>query len=315
MIKHYDIGGAQIFIKELIDIIKNDFEIIGLAVEKYRNEKLSEEFVLSGDFESNLRYLDYNCDIIITWGDFGHDLSIFTKPILFISIDSFNYTKSICIKYKDSIKYRVALSKAAGLNFDNDYTTIYSYIEEERLRGEPILGEGLRLGYLGRISPEKGLLESIELVKALPKEWVFSVGFDPINSEFEQYFLSELEKQIPNRYKLYNPGLNVGSFLKSINVLSVLSPREGFCKTSAEAFYCGVPQLANDTGIMGDVKHMLPDYHIANGDYQDMANQVIELHKNKNNNIEFYKEISTLFDKETIRQKWIELLYNIKKEI
>lgn len=303
---HYDVGGGgQHCIYQVWDALL-DHEITGIAVLNHRDNLITNSDILSGDLKSSIKYLNEVSDIIIHWADLG-DIE-FKKPVIFITMGASSWTENAYNKYKKYIKYRVSLSEVAGKFFIEPYSLIYPYIQEEKLEGERLdYGDNV-IGYIGRISHEKGLEETLELVKE--SGWTFVLGFNPINTQWENYFLEKLEKEIPGQYRLYNPDYNVGPLLKSFTVTSVLSPSEGFCLTAAESLACGIPTLTNRTGFMAEVE--LPDYHYAG---PNMVDRLYKLKEEKNNNQKLYKDIASRFNREDHNKKWNNLIKEIEFEI
>lgn len=299
---HFDCGGGgQQCIHQITEALKNKHDITGIAVQEHRDNLLDSDFVLSGDFESSLKYLNIMSDVIIHWANIGE--YNFKKPLIFISMGASPWTKQATELYKHQTIKNVAVSKVAGQFFDSEYTIIHPYVDEERLYGRTVSFGDNVIGYLGRISTEKGIYETVEMIK--DTKWKLVLAFTPINTKVEETILENVLKTIPDQVELYTPKNNVGPVIRSFDVMSILSPSEGFCMSAAESLYCGVPILCNRTGFMAE--YDLPDYHFGNN-----VDNLDRLVLKKKHNKQLYKDIASNFTKEVHEEKWLDLIESVE---
>jgi glycosyltransferase involved in cell wall biosynthesis len=114
----------------------------------------------------------------------------------------------------------------------------------------------LLIGYLGRLSPEKGIDILIQVIK-LMTIWdndikVLIVGDGPLRGTIER----ELESQIRNgKVKLLGwlPHEKIPEFLSKIRLLLMPSYTEGLPSALMEAMACGTPVIASRVGEIPNV--------------------------------------------------------------
>jgi glycosyltransferase involved in cell wall biosynthesis len=114
----------------------------------------------------------------------------------------------------------------------------------------------LRIGYLGRLSPEKGIDVLIQTVKLLTLRdsdiKVLIAGDGILRENIER----ELEKEIKNEnVKLLGwlPHEKIPEFLSQIRLLLMPSYTEGLPSALVEAMACGTPVIASSVGAIPNV--------------------------------------------------------------
>lgn len=323
-------GGAQASTFDIIESMNHTpYKFMGLAVQNPNGKihgNLNENHVLSGDFLASLKYLDEVCDVIVVWSDtLGYD---FKSKLIFIARGCSQWTKAMYHQYMEKDPILVAVSEMAGKEvFDGKkYHVIHDSINLDKLQNDKYrknnsyIPKGHKvLGYLGRISGEKGLHDLLEVFKCLPEDWHLSLSYEPSYSEFEQNFEELLEIQIPGRYTTCSPGSVVGDVLRQMDVCGILSPAEGFCRAAAESLAVGTPVLCNSVGFLPEVRDFLPDECYADSqDFEKLANQVQSLYDMKNHSTTFFEvshEIKRWFSLESHNKKWRLLFEQIEKEL
>lgn len=143
-------------------------------------------------------------------------------------------------RYQDKIHY------AAG-----------EFIKPDKFKMEKRFDErGNLVGYIGRLSEEKGILE---FVKAIPKilkerdDIEFLIGGDgPLRKEIEKYFA---ENNLDDKIRLIGwiPHDELSDYLNELKVVVLPSYTEGLPNIMLEAMACGTPVLAKSVGSVPDV--------------------------------------------------------------
>jgi glycosyltransferase involved in cell wall biosynthesis len=110
------------------------------------------------------------------------------------------------------------------------------------------LGPGDRIvGYLGRISPDKGVEQIVESVRRMGRKWkaVF-VGRNGNFPEYERQLARLCRRKLPGRHRIVDWTTDVAGALKAFDVLAYATEVEGFANTLAEAWLLGVPTVARE---------------------------------------------------------------------
>lgn len=110
------------------------------------------------------------------------------------------------------------------------------------------------IGYIGRLSPEKGSMNFAESVKILKKEnlkFVF-IGDGKLRTSIEQYIIeNDLHSHL--EYLGWVPHNNLPSYLNNLKLLVIPSYTEGLPNIMLEAMACGTPVLATPVGAIPEV--------------------------------------------------------------
>ena len=136
-------------------------------------------------------------------------------------------------------------------------------VDLDRFRPDPQAGEEVRrnlswtsagpavVGYVGRFVPEKGLDLLMEVLDQIQTPWrALLIGAGPMEQE-----LREWGSRYDGRVKVMTgiPHGEVSNYLNAMDVLCAPSQttvrwREQFGRMLIEAFACGIPVLASDSG-------------------------------------------------------------------
>jgi glycosyltransferase involved in cell wall biosynthesis len=174
------------------------------------------------------------------------------------------------------------------------------------------------LGFIGRISPEKNILEMIRAVGCLKKnghEIQFSIYGDGRNAgyleEVNNLILSEgLTKDV----RLMGETKEVFEVHKKIDLLILISDFEGFSNVISEAIASGLPIITSNVpenkylvkdGENGFVVNHKDSISIAEGIEKYMLLPMAVKRKMSSNNREKAEEI---FDKDTLYSDYIKLI-------
>lgn len=126
-------------------------------------------------------------------------------------------------------------------------------IRQQKAKNQNEKKDHINLIYIGRISPEKGLLPFVECLAAHPKKDHFrlTVLGDGVQRTQLETFINEhkLDEQI----KLYGFVINPSDYLINADVLIMPSLREGLPMTLIESLSSGVPVIASDVGAISSL--------------------------------------------------------------
>ena len=115
-------------------------------------------------------------------------------------------------------------------------------------------GESLRIGFLGRLSPEKGTHELLEVARRLHQAaptTTFVIAGDGPNRE---WFLRETQALLESGFMSWHGVVqDVASFLRQVDVVLMPSHNEGMPYVVLEAMAAGCAVVAFDVGGIGEV--------------------------------------------------------------
>ncbi len=125
------------------------------------------------------------------------------------------------------------------------------------------------VGFMGRLTPEKGIAIFLNAVEQLPKQeaWqVLMLGDGPMREEIQQWIV---QKKMQERFFLkLMKHEEIPQILPTMDVLLCSSQtmpfwREQFGRMIIEGFACGVPVIASDSGeipyVVGEAGLVLPE--------------------------------------------------------
>lgn len=176
----------------------------------------------------------------------------------------------------------------------------------------------LHLGFIGRISPEKNILEMIKavgLLKEKGKEIRFSIYGDGRNADYlEQVTNLILSEGLTEEVQLMSKTNEVLEVYKKIDLLILISDYEGFSNVISEALASGLPiitsaipeneYLVHDT-VNGFVVNHKEVLSIANGIEKYMKLPITSKRKMRINN---RKKAEAIFDKHSLYRSYMNLI-------
>lgn len=205
-------------------------------------------------------------------------------------------------------------------HFRNKTVGVYPYIQK------PVAttafhrkDKKLRIGYMGRISAEKGLeylLEAIPLLEKNLGKDAFSILIAGPKAVGEKQYIKKIEMFV-EKYKEFVvllPPLEdgeLGSFYSSLDVLVLpsINSTEAFGMVQVEAMLCGTPVVCSDlpgprvpvvkTG-MGEIAKKK--------DSKDLAAKIVTVLKNKNGYVKKKKLVEDIFSPDKVLQSYETLL-------
>ena len=221
----------------IIMMCGNEFFIPSFFAKIILNKKIA--YILSGVTRSSMK--NYNRKLYVT--DFLFVL--FEKILLSISdlivLETpalFRVLESELFKHK----HRVAKRGYLYVNLSN---------KKNKLKNKKKV-----IGYIGRLSREKGILsliEAIPLVISRRNDLEFQIiGDGPLRKSIEEYLQ---RKNLEHRVKLIGPVPHnlVFEHLTKLNLLILPSYIEGLPNILLEAMACGTPVMATDVGGILDI--------------------------------------------------------------
>lgn len=131
------------------------------------------------------------------------------------------------------------------------------FLDFDKFKMQKPLSERQNLvGYIGRLSEEKGILNFVKAVPATLKgrdELEFFIGGDgPLRDEIERYLAGEI---LNGKVKLsgWIPHDELFKYLNNLKLLVLPSYTEGLPNIMLEAMACGTPVLATSVGTIPDI--------------------------------------------------------------
>lgn len=177
-----------------------------------------------------------------------------------------------------------------------------------------------RLISVGRLSPEKGYDDLIEVFNKLHKkklDWHLDIVGD--GKEKDKLLKKIKEYKLDNYVTLhgYQKTDYINSLLKRSSIYLMASFTESFGIVLIEAMNYGIPCIAFDSaeGANEIIINNVNGYLVSNRNKEDMVNMIIKLIDEENLRKKMgikAKEISKKFNKLNVKEKWINLLNKIK---
>ena len=197
---------------------------------------------------------------------------------------------------------------------DTDY---FTFIER------PYNTDTTRLGYVGRVSPEKNLLNLIKGVILLKEKGV-DVILDIYGDTKHDSYLAEINElikkyQMQKSIHLKGKSSNVFEVYKNIDVLCLISNYEGFSNVISEALCCGLPVITSNIEENAFlVEHMVNGIVVDHHKPEKIAEGIktfIDLPVTEKKKISYQNRTKAehLFEKESIYKQYISIIELLKK--
>lgn len=211
----------------------------------------------------------------------------------------------------------------------NYYTKIFNDMQVKVLYGPigiyyfPIQLSSLKNKHLisiGRVSPEKGFLDLIDVFAKIVKQdpqYVLSIVGDgeQMNEIKEKIKNLHLENQII-LHGFLNPD-DIHQLLIDCSIYVMTSYEESFGLTLVEAMAFGIPCIAFDSAIGAqEIIDNSCGILIKNRSFDQMANSIIQLFENKNKLIAMgikARKKSEQYSFKNIQKKWLEIINQVIK--
>ncbi|MCL0058166.1 glycosyltransferase family 4 protein [Dehalococcoidia bacterium] len=193
------------------------------------------------------------------------------------------------------------------------------FVDTNLFKSEKNLGELDNLvGYIGRLSEEKGVLNFARAIPEIYKERAdvefLVVGDGHLRDKLEEYLD---EEKLNNKVKLLGwvPHDELAKYLNNLKLFVLPSYTEGLPNIMLEAMACGTPVLATSVGAIPDViKDGETGFILENNSPECIAENVIRA-LNHPNLEKIARNARALIEKEFTYEKAVERYRNILEEL
>ena len=248
----------------------------------------------------------YVCDVTIQGGIIA---KIIERTLRFVNMISLRLSDSIITLTED-----FAASQAMPIHDAEKVHVIAPVIIEPRIRESSQKklfkkydkGEALVIGFLGRISSEKGieyLLQTIPILqKKLQKDFIIVLA-GPEKVIGERTYQKKITKALEEN-KAYVRRIgeisdeDLGAFYSLLDVLVLpsINSTEVFGMVQVEAMLCGTPVVASDLPGVRTVVQQTGMGEISKlRDGKDLANKIVEVLKYRKSYMKRQKEVKTIY--------------------
>ncbi len=174
------------------------------------------------------------------------------------------------------------------------------------------------IGFIGRVSSEKGIEYLLHAIPLLQKEWgddfmiVLAGDLGVGESSYIQEvtsLISKYKKNIIWLQKLEDDEL--GAFYQSLDVLVLpsVNTTEAFGMVQVEAMLLGVPVIASNLpGVRVPIQKTKMGEIVPLGNSEGLAQAIIRVINHKKDYIKKYTEVASFFDHGKILRQWEKLL-------
>ena len=195
-------------------------------------------------------------------GNTGHTFKVrMYEKLAFTFMRSCNRVIAVSHKMKDELMEALAPYKNISVIDNMLSTKNMSKIRERRFALTPSSHETLKLLYVGRLSPEKGLLNFLQCWSNLiycDRFELLVLGEGPERPAIESFLR---ESHLQTRVKLLGHVMDPAEYYVDADLLIMPSLTEGLPMTLIESLSAGLPVLANDVGAIGSlIKHNINGY-------------------------------------------------------
>lgn len=234
-------------------------------------------------------------------GDYYKFLKLITKVNMELSDTIILYSPGLIEKW-DLKRYEKKIKIAHEHYLSNNFKLINKIEDRD-----------INIGFIGRFSSEKGILNFIKSIKLLPSDYnFFIVGEGILENKIKKYVLNENIKNV-NFYK-WIPNEELPIILNKLKLLVIPSYTEGLPNIMLESMACGTPVLCTKVGSVPDtIKNNYNGFLLENNNPEEIANKIIKSLNNPNLNLISYNSIKTIESNFTL-EKEIELHENALKE-
>lgn len=172
------------------------------------------------------------------------------------------------------------------------------------------------IGYIGRLSHEKGILNLMEAIKILTKEtpkenFKFLIGGDGNLREFVEDYISlnNLEEFV--EYIGWIPHEKLPMYLNKLKLLVIPSYSEGLPNIMLESMACGTPILSSSVGAIPNIiKDQKNGFLMENNSPESIAKNIIKIINSKkidNISKNAINSIKNEFEYKHVLNKWYEI--------
>lgn len=261
----------------------------------------------------------YVCDVTIQGGIIAKFIE---HTLRFVNMLSLRLSDSIITLTED-----FAASQAMPVHDANKVHVIAPVIIEPKIRESSQKklfkkfekGEAIVIGFLGRISSEKGieyLLQTIPILKKnLQKDFIIVLA-GPEKVIGEQAYQKKITKELEmNKEYIKRIGeisdVDLGAFYSLLDVLVLpsINSTEVFGMVQVEAMLCGTPVVASDLPGVRTVVQQTGLGEISKlRDAKDLADKIVEVVKYRKSYMKRQKEVKNIYASAKIVQAYNQLL-------
>lgn len=185
-------------------------------------------------------------------GNTAHTLKVrIYEKLAMMTMKSCNHVIAVSHKMKQELDIKLAPFKRITVVENMLSLTNAAKIRSERTSIVPT--DKIKLLFVGRLSPEKGLLPFLESLSSSPVKDTFhlTVLGDGVERSLVENFISDhkMQNQVTLRGFVSDPS----NFFVESDILIMPSLREGLPMTLIEALASGVPVLANNVGAIASM--------------------------------------------------------------
>ena len=205
--------------------------------------------------------------------------------------------KLVCYLEKISLSQSYGIlpySKSTESELEKKYTNKIlghgaSFVDIDKFKNQVSITERKNfIGFVGRLSSEKGIMGFVDALKIISKEIenlnVFIIGDGPL---YEKVKIKLEKYKILDRTNLINeiPNNEIPKYLNEMKLLVVPSYTEGLPQIILEAMSCGTPVLATSVGNIPDViKDNINGFIIPQNSPNIISENIIKALKHQNIN-------------------------------
>ena len=148
------------------------------------------------------------------------------------------------------------------------------YLDSRQLKPDPAVSKEYDVVFCARLAANKGVLETLRAVAALPDVSLLVIGDGPMRSTAEDM---ARQLQIMDRVTFagwLETSLDVFRAIQSAKILVMNSKSEGGPRVALEAMALGMPVIVTRVGVMPDVVRDGENGVFTTGAVQDLARQI-----------------------------------------
>jgi len=204
---------------------------------------------------------------------------ILSKPTKILGKINIKFSNKIVLYSKNIIKERALEKYRAKITITHRH-----YVDLNSFWIKRTIDERKNVvGYIGRLSEEKGILNLIEAIPAIlkiDKEISFLIGGDgSLLDRITEYIH---KKSIKNKVKMIGwiPHKKLSKYLNKLKLIVIPSYTEGLPNIMLEAMACGTPVLVSPVGgILDVIEHGKNGFLLKNNSPECIANSVLYILK------------------------------------
>ena len=261
-------GGAERWMLDLVRYSRDRIHWTGVAVWQPLNldgtmVDLFREMIPVYTFGKDaIQEATQDADVVLSWGKCGLEtLQGLDKPIVWVAHGCGEYDTQSLKEAKPIATHFACVSEAClpvmQKHGVHDATVLHNGIDTDRCRitkqRELVRYEigftenDFVVGYLGRMVPEKNLINLAKAIAIMPRKvkgCFVGDGWDIDNQR------TQIRKVLGSRVVFVDRVEDIGNHLQAFDAFALVSPREGFAMSMLEAMWVGTPCILTRVGIL-----------------------------------------------------------------